>query len=167
MGEGGFERSEKPGEGSFSLSGSQPLTRLAPQATLSRKGRGFAHGHRVYPLSTSDPSFSAAARALARGIDPNDGVLLAEIRAIPQTAGWLVRLVAELTGAADCARRGTPVRVADPVAGPGDLLAAVVGVLGPDHPPVVAAAEADPALARLLRWIPPRRYLPACGEAKL
>ena len=41
--------------------------------------------------------------------------------------------------------------MADPAAGPGDLLAAVARVLGPDSPPVIAAAEADPALARLLR----------------
>jgi hypothetical protein len=134
-----------------------------------------------------------AARALARTIDPNDRVVLTEIRSIPATAGWLVgqvdslveaawtcqaafeqvmaarhrfgagaltavavapglaRLIAELSGAAERARRGFPVRVADPAAGPGDLLAAVAGALGPDHPPVIAAAEADPTLARLLR----------------
>jgi hypothetical protein len=135
----------------------------------------------------------AAARSLARSIDPNDGVLLAEIRAIPLAAGWLVRLVddlveaswscreafervmaarhrfgagtltavtvapalarlaADLSGAAERARRGGQVLVADPAAGPGDLLAAVSRLLGPDSPPSVAAAEADPALARLLR----------------
>ncbi len=135
----------------------------------------------------------AAARALARSIDPNDRVVLTEIHSIPLTAGWLIRqvddlveaswtcqaafertmaarhrfgggplstaevapalarLIAELSGAAERARRGIPVLVADPAAGPGDLLAAVAGVLGPDHPPVVTAAEADPALARLLR----------------
>jgi hypothetical protein len=135
----------------------------------------------------------AAARTLAKRIDPNDGVLLAEVRAIPPGAGWLVRLVddlveaswncreafervmtarhrfgagaltavtvapalarliAELSGAAERARRGRPVLVADPAAGPGDLLAAVSRLLGPDSPPCVAAAETDPALARLLR----------------
>jgi hypothetical protein len=134
-----------------------------------------------------------AARARARTIDPNDRVVLTEIRSIPATAGWLIgqvdalveaswtcqaafervmtarhrlgagplsavavapglaRLIAELSGAAERARRGFSVRVADPAAGPGDLLAAVADVLGPDHPPVIAAAEADPALARLLR----------------
>ena len=63
----------------------------------------------------------------------------------------LARLIAELSGAAERGRRGVPVLLADPVAGPGDLLAAVAAVLGPDHPPAVTAAEADPALARLLR----------------
>jgi hypothetical protein len=63
----------------------------------------------------------------------------------------LARLIAELSGAAERGRRGAPVLLADPMAGPGDLLAAVAGVLGPDHSPAVTAAEADPALARLLR----------------
>jgi hypothetical protein len=63
----------------------------------------------------------------------------------------LARLIAELSGAAERARRGIPLLVADPAAGPGDLLVAVAGVLGPDHRPVVTAAEADPVLARLLR----------------
>ncbi len=148
----------------------------------------------------SDPL--TAVRALAKRIDPNDRVVLTEIRSVPATAGWLIgqvdalveaswtcqaafervmaarhrlgagplsavavtpglaRLIAELSGAAERARRGFPVRVADPAAGPGDLLAAVADVLGPDHPPVVAAAEADPALARLLR-----RRLVVCGIA--
>jgi N-6 DNA Methylase len=56
-----------------------------------------------------------------------------------------------VSGAAERARRGGPVVVADPAAGPGDLLAAVVHLLGPDSSPVVAAAEADPVLARLVR----------------
>jgi hypothetical protein len=135
----------------------------------------------------------AAARALARRTDPNDGVLLAEVRAIPADADWLIRLVddlveaswscceafervmaarhkfgvgplaavavspalaqliAELSGAAERSRRGGQVLVADPSAGPGDLIAAVARLLGPDVPPAVAAAEPDPALARLLR----------------
>ena len=44
VGEGGFERSEKPGEGDSCVIGTFPLTRLefAPLilATLSHKGRG-------------------------------------------------------------------------------------------------------------------------------
>jgi hypothetical protein len=145
------------------------------------------------PLSDGAGNRVAAARALARNVDPDDRVVLTEIRSIPLTAGWLIRqvddlveaswtcqaafertmaarhrfgggplsaaavvpalarLIAELSGAAERARRGIPVRVADPSAGPGDLLAAVAGVLGPDHPPVITAAEADPVLARLLR----------------
>jgi hypothetical protein len=147
----------------------------------------------------SDPLYDgagdpiAAARALARRVDPNDGVLLAEVRTIPAGAGWLIRLVddlveaswncceafervmtarhrfgagvlsavavspalarliAELSGAAERSRRGGPVLLADPAAGPGDLLAAVARLLGSDVPPAVAAAEADPALSRLLR----------------
>ena len=145
------------------------------------------------PLSDGAGDPVAAVRALARSVDPNDGVVLTEIRAIPPQAGWLVRqvddlveaswtcqaafervmaarhrfgagslstvavapdlarLIAELSGAADRARRGIPVLVADLAAGPGDLLAAVAGVLGPDQPPVIATAEANPTLARLLR----------------
>jgi hypothetical protein len=63
----------------------------------------------------------------------------------------LARLAADLSGAAERARRGRQVLVADPAAGPGDLLTAVARLLGPDSPPGVAAAEASPALARLLR----------------
>ena len=63
----------------------------------------------------------------------------------------LARLIAELSGAAERGRRGGQFLVADPAAGPGDLLTAVARLLGPDRPPVIAAAEADPALARLLR----------------
>ena len=46
----------------------------------------------------------------------------------------LARLIAELSGAAERGRRGQLV-VADPAAGPGDLLAAVVRLLGVDNPP--------------------------------
>jgi hypothetical protein len=56
----------------------------------------------------------------------------------------LARLIAELSGAAERGRRDVQVRVADPAAGPRDLLAAVASVLGPDHLAVIAAAEADP-----------------------
>jgi hypothetical protein len=62
----------------------------------------------------------------------------------------LARLVAELSGAHERGRRGQLV-VADPVAGPGDLLAEVVRLLSVDNPPRITAAEPDPALARLAR----------------
>jgi len=62
----------------------------------------------------------------------------------------LARLVAELSGAHERGRRGQLV-VADPVTGPGDLLAEVVRLLSADNPPRIAAAEPDPALARLAR----------------
>ena len=62
----------------------------------------------------------------------------------------LTRLVAELSGAHERGRRGQLV-VADPVAGPGDLLAEVVRLLGADNPPGIAAAESDLTLARLAR----------------
>jgi hypothetical protein len=62
----------------------------------------------------------------------------------------LARLVAELSGAHERGRRGQLV-VADPVAGPGDLLAEVVRLLSVDNPPRIVAAEPDPALARLTR----------------
>jgi hypothetical protein len=63
----------------------------------------------------------------------------------------LAQLIADLSGAADRARRGGPVAVADPAAGPGDLLAAVARMLSPDGTPEFLAAEADPLLARLVR----------------
>jgi len=145
------------------------------------------------PLSDDAGDPVAAVHALALNLDPNDCVVLTEIRSISPAAGWLVRLVddlveaswncrdafervmaarhrfgsgsvaatavapalaqlvAELSGAAERARRGGQIMVADPAAGPGDLLAAVAHLLGPDSPSVVAAAEADPALARLTR----------------
>ena len=43
------------------------------------------------PLSDGAGDPVAAARALARSIDPNDRVVLAEIHSIPLTAGWLIR----------------------------------------------------------------------------
>ena len=145
------------------------------------------------PLSDGAGDPLAAARALAEMLDPNDRVLLAEIRSIPPAAAWLVglvdelveasytcgrafekvmdarhrfgagaaaataisksacRLIAELSGAAERARPGRQLLLADPAAGPGDLLAAVVYLLGPDNTPRVAAAEPDEALARLVR----------------
>jgi hypothetical protein len=145
------------------------------------------------PLSDGATDPLAAARALAEMIDPNDRVLLTEIRSIPPAAAWLIglvdelveasytcgaafervmtarhrfgagaagaaavaeplgRLIAQLSGAAERARPGHQLLLADPAAGPGDLLAAVVHLLGPDNPPRVAAAEPDEALARLVR----------------
>jgi hypothetical protein len=149
------------------------------------------------PLASSTGDPVAAVSALALDIDPDDDVLLTEIRSIPHNAGWLVgrvddlieaswnchyafervlavrhrfgpvgqvpsalitsainpslaRLIAELSGAAERGRRGQVV-VADPAAGPGDLLAEVVGLLGVDSPPMIVAAETDPVLARLAR----------------
>jgi hypothetical protein len=144
------------------------------------------------PLSDDASDPVAAAHTLAADFDPDDRVVLTEIRSIPPAADWLVRLVddlieaswncrdafervmaarhrigagvvsavavapvlarlvAELSGAAERARRAGPVVVADPAAGPGDLLAGVVHLIGPDSPPTVIAAETDPALARLV-----------------
>jgi hypothetical protein len=62
----------------------------------------------------------------------------------------LARLVAELSGAHERGRRGQII-VADPGAGPGDLLAEVVRLLSVDNPPRIAAAETDPVLARMVR----------------
>lgn len=135
----------------------------------------------------------AAARELALEFDPDDVVVLKEIRAIPRSAGWVVRLVddlvealwncrdalervmqarhrfgaaaltagmvapeltrliAELSGAPERARRGGSIVVADPAAGSGDLLAAVVRMLAPDGTPEFTAAEPEERLARLVR----------------
>jgi hypothetical protein len=63
----------------------------------------------------------------------------------------LTRLIAELSGARELARRTDSLIVTDPAAGAGDLLAAVAHVLGPDSTPMFTGAEADPVLARLVR----------------
>ena len=63
----------------------------------------------------------------------------------------LARLVAELSGARELARRIDSLIVTDPATGAGDLLAAVAHVLGPDCTPMFTGAEADPILARLVR----------------
>jgi hypothetical protein len=63
----------------------------------------------------------------------------------------LARLIAELSGARELARRTDSLIVTDPAAGAGDLLAAVAHVLGPDRTPMFTGAEADPVLARLVR----------------
>jgi hypothetical protein len=63
----------------------------------------------------------------------------------------LARLIAELSGARELARRTDSLIVTDPAAGAGDLLAAVAHVLGPDCTPMFTGAETDPVLARLVR----------------
>jgi hypothetical protein len=63
----------------------------------------------------------------------------------------LARLIAEISGARELARRTDSLIVTDPAAGAGDLLAAVAHLLGPDRAPMFIGAEADPALARLVR----------------
>jgi len=91
----------------------------------------------------------------------------------------LARLIARISGAAERARRDGAIVVADVSAGPGDLLTAVVDMLGDDYVPMCIAAEVDPYLARLTRrrlivhGLPPADVgvyiadaLPdACGEA--
>jgi hypothetical protein len=62
----------------------------------------------------------------------------------------LAELIAELSGAPERARRGGTVVVADPAAGPGDLVAAVAPMLAPDGTPEFAVAETDSKLARLV-----------------
>lgn len=63
----------------------------------------------------------------------------------------LARLVAGLSGVRERARHGGSVVVADPAAGPGDLLAAVARLAVEDCAPVVVAAEPEAYLARLVR----------------
>lgn len=73
----------------------------------------------------------------------------------------LARLIAAVSGARERARRTSSLTVTDPAAGAGDLLVAVTDLLGPDHEPRCVAAEADPALARLLRRRLAVRGIPA------
>jgi hypothetical protein len=63
----------------------------------------------------------------------------------------LARLIAEVSGARELARRADSIIITDPVTGVGDLLTAVADLLGPEHEPMFTGAEADPALARLVR----------------
>lgn len=63
----------------------------------------------------------------------------------------LARLIAEVCGARERARRTSSLTLVDPAAGAGDLMVAVTDLLGPDHEPRCIAADADHALARLLR----------------
>jgi hypothetical protein len=62
----------------------------------------------------------------------------------------LAELIAELSGAPERARRGGAVVVADPAAGPGDLVAAVAPMLAPDGTAEFTIAETDAKLARLV-----------------
>jgi hypothetical protein len=145
------------------------------------------------PLADGTDGDLSVLRAQASAVDPNDLMVLAEVRAIPPAAAWLValvdelieaawgcrqaferimaarnrfrvgalsasavipdlaRLIAELSGARELARRTDSLIVTDPAAGAGDLLAAVAHVLGPDCAPMFTGAEADPVLARLVR----------------
>jgi hypothetical protein len=63
----------------------------------------------------------------------------------------LARLVALVSGAAERASRDGSIVVSDLSAGPGDLLTAVVDLLGEGCEPACTAAEPDPYLARLVR----------------
>ena len=63
----------------------------------------------------------------------------------------LARLIAEVSGARELARRTGSIIITDPSASVGDLLAAVADIVGTDHEPMFTGAEADPALARLVR----------------
>jgi hypothetical protein len=65
--------------------------------------------------------------------------------------GTATALAAGLSGAREHADLHGTVRVADPSAGAGDLLVALLDRLGEDATATVAAAESDPVLARLLR----------------
>lgn len=65
----------------------------------------------------------------------------------PQAA----RLIAELSGAREGSYHGQTVAVADPAAGPGDLLTAAIRTLGDRCTAVVTAHEEDSRLARLAR----------------
>jgi hypothetical protein len=140
---------------------------------------------------TDDVMASLRERAVA--VDPDNEMLLSEIRDIPEDAGWLARLVdelvesawdchhaserimasrhrfrasplfenavtpelarliAEVSGARERARRTSSLTLADPAAGAGDLMVAVTDLLGLDHEPRCVAAEVDPALVRLVR----------------
>lgn len=92
---------------------------------------------------------SAFERVLAVRHRLGGGVAAAGATAV--VSPLLAQLIAELSGAREIARRAGTLMVADLTAGSGDLLAAVVDVLGPDAEPVVAGAEADQGLARLTR----------------
>jgi hypothetical protein len=68
--------------------------------------------------------------------------------AVPPELAWLV---ARLSGAGERSARPDPIMVADPAAGPGDLIAAVIELLGVDHLPRCGGAERSSYLARLAR----------------
>jgi hypothetical protein len=63
----------------------------------------------------------------------------------------LAALVAGLSGAREHADRDGTVSIADPAAGAGDLLIAVLQGLGEDQAATITGAEPDPFLGRLLR----------------
>lgn len=63
----------------------------------------------------------------------------------------LSRLIAGISGAGARARRAHSLVAADPAAGSGDLLMAVMEELGPDYEPTCVAADASPERVRLLR----------------
>jgi hypothetical protein len=65
------------------------------------------------------------------------------------TSPLLARLIAELSGARELARRASSIVVTDPAAGAGDLLVATAHVVGEDAEPTFAGAEQDRGLARL------------------
>jgi hypothetical protein len=69
-------------------------------------------------------------------------------RAVTPQLAWMV---ARLSGARERAARSDSILVADPAPGPGDLMTAVVELLGADHPPRCIGAEDSPYLARLVR----------------
>ncbi len=69
-------------------------------------------------------------------------------RAVPPELAWLV---ARLSGAAERSARPDPILVSDPAAGPGDLIAAVIELLGADRLPRCGGAERSSYLARLAR----------------
>lgn len=63
----------------------------------------------------------------------------------------LARLIAALSGASERAGHAESIVVADPAAGPGDLMTAVARLLTDQATPVCIGAEPDPYLARLVR----------------
>jgi len=63
----------------------------------------------------------------------------------------LARLIAAVSGASERAAIGGTVRLADPWAGTGDLLAAVLAAIGEHGQPTVSAATPTDYLSRLLR----------------
>jgi hypothetical protein len=145
------------------------------------------------PLADGSDNIIAAIRDRAGVTDPDDELLLSEIRRLPADGGWLAAatdelveaawgcraafewimgarhrlraadifatavtgelasLIARLSGAAERSRLDSSVIVTDLSAGPGDLLTAIVDLLGADASPTCTAAENDPYLARLLR----------------
>ncbi|HEX7658393.1 MAG TPA: hypothetical protein VF444_02850 [Pseudonocardiaceae bacterium] len=72
---------------------------------------------------------------------------LAEVAVAPE----LARMMAELSGAPRRAGNSASLVLADPAAGAGDLLAALIASIPESCTPVVQATEPDPYLARLLR----------------